>query len=396
MNCTCGHKNVTASAYIGSGIADLDQTLRLSRLDATSFKEFRMKKLFLASLLGSTIALSNLAMAADSDVAALTAAAKAEGAVNSVGMPDNWANWKGTWDDLASKYGLKHIDTDMSSAQEVAKFDAEKDNASADIGDVGAAFGPIAAAKGVTQPYKPSTWAQVPDWAKDKDGHWALAYTGTIAFIINKQLVKPGDEPHSWADLSKGKYKVAIGDVSTAAQAANGVLSAALARGGDETNLAPGLQLFTELAKQGRLSLANPTIQTLEKGEVEVGVVWDFNGLSYREKIDPTRFDVLIPSDGSVISGYTTIINKYAKHPNAAKLAREYIFSDAGQINLARGNARPIRAEHITLPDDVKAKLLPNEQYKNVKPIKDPAAWEKSSKALPQQWNEQVIIEMQQ
>jgi ABC-type Fe3+ transport system substrate-binding protein len=37
---------------------------------------------------------------------------------------------------------------------------------------------------------------------------------------------------------------------------------------------------------------------------------------------------VLIPSDGSVISGYTTIINKYAKNPNAAKLTREYIFSD--------------------------------------------------------------------
>lgn len=46
--------------------------------------------------------------------------------VNSVGMPDAWANWKGTWDDLAKKYGLKHIDTDMSSAQEVAKFEAEK------------------------------------------------------------------------------------------------------------------------------------------------------------------------------------------------------------------------------------------------------------------------------
>ncbi|MFF7707942.1 ABC transporter substrate-binding protein [Pseudomonas sp. NPDC007930] len=353
-----------------------------------------MKKLFLASLLGSTIALSHLALAADGDVQALEAAAKKEGQVNSVGMPDSWANWKGTWDDLASKYGIKHIDTDMSSAQEVAKFDAEKDNASADIGDVGAAFGPIAKAKGVTQPYKPSTWDQVPDWAKDKDGHWALAYTGTIAFIINKQLVKDADAPKSWHDLENGKYKVAIGDVSTAAQAANGVLSAAIAYKGDESNLAPGLALFTKLAQQGRLSLANPTIQTLEKGEVEVGVVWDFNGLSYREQIDPKRFEVLIPSDGSVISGYTTIINKYAKHPEAAKFAREYIFSDAGQINLARGNARPIRAEHLKLPADVQAKLLPNEQYKSVKPISNAEAWEKSSKALPQQWNEQVIVEM--
>ncbi|WP_277962369.1 ABC transporter substrate-binding protein [Pseudomonas sp. RIT-To-2] len=353
-----------------------------------------MKKLFLASLVGMGIAMSINAMAADVDLKTLEAAAKAEGAVNSVGMPDDWANWKGTWAGLLAKYGLTHMDTDMSSAQEVAKFDAEKDNASADIGDVGAAFGPIATAKGVTQPYKPTTWEQIPDWAKDKDGHWALAYTGTIAFIINKQLVKDDDAPKSWADLEKGKYKVAIGDVSTAAQAANGVLAAAIARGGDETNLAPGLELFTKLAQQKRLSLANPTIQTLEKGEVEVGVVWDFNGLSYRDKIDPTRFTVLIPSDGTVISGYTTIINKYAKHPNAAKLAREYIFSDEGQFNLARGHARPIRAEYLKLPQDVADKLLPNEQYKNAKPIKNPDAWEKSSKALPQQWNEQVIIEM--
>ena len=116
-----------------------------------------MKQLFLASLLGSTIAMCTAAMAADTDLKTLEAAAKAEGAVNSVGMPDDWANWKGTWDDLAKTYGLKHIDTDMSSAQEIAKFKAEKDNASADIGDVGAAFGPIAVKQKVTQPYKPSS-----------------------------------------------------------------------------------------------------------------------------------------------------------------------------------------------------------------------------------------------
>ncbi|EST15176.1 bacterial extracellular solute-binding family protein [Pseudomonas putida S610] len=353
-----------------------------------------MKKLFMASLLGSAIAFCTSAMAAD-DLKALEDAARKEGTVNSVGMPDAWANWKDTWQDLASKYGLKHSDTDMSSAQEIAKFEAEKDNASADIGDVGAAFGPIAIAKGVSQPYKPSTWGQVPAWAKDKDGHWALAYTGTIAFIINKDLVKESERPKTWHDLERGTYKVAIGDVGTAAQAANGVLAAAIAYKGDESNVAPGLQLFTKLAQQKRLSLANPTIQTLEKGEVEVGVVWDFNGLSYRDQIDPKRFEVLIPSDGSITSGYTTIINKYAKHPNAAKLTREYIFSDAGQINLAKGHARPIRAEHLKLPDDVQGKLLPNEQYAPAQPIKNAEVWEATSKKLPQMWQEQVIIEMQ-
>lgn len=352
-----------------------------------------MKQLLLASLMGSAIALASQAMAAETDISALEQAARKEGAVNSVGMPDSWANWKDTWQDLSGKYGLKHMDTDMSSAQEIAKFAAEKDNASADIGDVGAAFGPIAVQQGVTQPYKPTTWSQIPEWAKDADGHWMLAYTGSIAFIINKQLVK--DTPKSWADLKTGKYRVAIGDVSAAAQAVNGVLAAAIANGGDEKNIQPGLDYFAEIAEQGRLSLANPTIQTLEKGEVEVGIVWDFNGLSYRDQIDPNRFEVLIPSDGSVISGYTTIINKYAKNPNAAKLTREYILSDAGQINLAKGNARPIRAEHLTLPAEVQAKLLPNEQYAKVKPIKDAAAWEATSKALPQQWQENVIINME-
>ena len=349
-----------------------------------------MKRLLWVSLLGAAMAVGNPAGA--QDLAQLEQAARAEGRVDSVGMPDSWANWKDTWADLKRLYGLEHSDTDMSSAQEIAKFAAEKNNATADIGDVGAAFGPIAVQQGVTQPYKPSTWNQIPEWAKDADGHWMLAYTGSIAFIVNTQLVK--DAPRSWAELKNGRYKVAIGDVSSAAQAVNGVLAAAIANGGDETNLQPGLDFFADIARQGRLSLANPTIQTLEKGEVEVGVVWDFNGLGYREQIDPSRFEVLIPSDGSVISGYSTLINKYAKHPNAAKLAREYILSDAGQINLAKGNARPIRAEHLTLPADVRAKLLPNEQYAKVRPIEDAAAWEKSAKALPQLWQEHVIIEM--
>lgn len=120
-----------------------------------------MKPLFVSLLASSILCAFSAANAADT--AALEKAAKSEGQVNSVGMPDTWANWKETWSDLSSKYGLQHSDTDMSSAQEIAKFAAEKSNASADIGDVGAAFGPVAVAKGVTQPYKPSHWDQVPD-----------------------------------------------------------------------------------------------------------------------------------------------------------------------------------------------------------------------------------------
>ncbi|ENY70589.1 ABC-type transporter periplasmic binding protein [Aeromonas diversa CDC 2478-85] len=331
------------------------------------------------------------ALAAD-PLAKIEQAARQEGQLYSIGMPDSWANWKDTWQQIGSTYGIKHQDTDMSSAQEIAKFAAEKENATADIGDVGGAFGPVAVQQGVTQPYKPSTWSDIPNWAKDADGHWMLAYTGTIAFLINKDLVKKN--PTSWSSLLDGSYKVTLGDVGVASQANNGVLAAAFATGGSEKDLKPALDLFGKLAQQGRLSLNDPSIANIEKGEVEVGVLWDFNALNYRDQIDPKKFDVVIPSDGSVMAGYTTIINKWAKNPNAAKLAREYILSDAGQINLARGYARPIRS-NVVLPEDVKAKLLPAEQYASAKPVTDQAAWEQSSKALPRQWQESVMIHMQ-
>lgn len=315
--------------------------------------------------------------------------AKQEGEINSVGMPDTWANWKETWDDLNKKYGLKHKDTDMSSAEELAKFDAEKNNASADIGDVGIAFGPLAKEKGLTLPYKTSYWNKIPSWAKDPEGHWVIGYTGTIAFIIDKHNVK--NPPQSWADLKNGHYKVTVGDVMTANQAQFAVLAAAYANGGNEKNIEPGIRFFSDLAKQKRLGTGDISLSALEKGEIDVGIVWDFNGLGYREKIDPKRFEVVIPREASVMSGYTTIINKYSKHPYSAMLAREYELSDKGQINLARGYARPIRSD-VRLPEDVKSKLLPDSMYRNVYHITDFPAWENTTKQLPQLWQEQVLI----
>ena len=268
--------------------------------------------------------LSAAVWAADANVDALLKAAQKEGQVNSVGMPDTWANWVGTWKDL-QKLGIKTQDSDMSSAEQISKIMAEGENATADIGDVGFEFGEFSRKKGITMPYKPSTWDQIPAWAKDKDGHWCLGYTGTVAFIINKELVK--NPPKSWNDLLTGTYRVSVGAVGSAAQANYAVLAAAIAMGGNEKNLNPAYEFFAKIAKQGRLSMVDPVVANLEKGEVEVGMLWDFNALNYRDQIDRNRFEVLIPAEGSVTSGYTTILNKWAKHPNAAKYAREFILS---------------------------------------------------------------------
>lgn len=321
--------------------------------------------------------------------AGLVAAARAEGRVTSVGMPDDWANWRATWADLQRLYGLTHVDTDMSSAEQIAKIEAERANASIDIGDVGFEFGAIAKARGITRAYKPTTWAQVPDWAKDVDGHWALAYTGTIAFAVNKRLLK--DVPRSWKALFAAQPRVAIGAVGRAAQANATVLAAAHALGGSETRLQPALQAFAALAKARKLLSTDPSPALMERGEAEVFLMWDFNALSYRNKLpNAADYEVLIPADGSITSGYTTLLNKYSKRPHAGDLTREFIFSDAGQLNLARGNARPIRVDHLALPDDVKQKLLPAAQYGAARALQ-PQLWTEEVKKLPRAWQREVL-----
>ncbi|MBL8277736.1 MAG: extracellular solute-binding protein [Pelomonas sp.] len=335
------------------------------------------------------LATAGLARPALAQPAGLAEAARAEGRVNSVGMPDDWANWRATWADLQRLYGLAHTDTDMSSAEQIAKMEAERGNASIDIGDVGFEFGAIAQARGLSRPYKPSTWAQVPDWAKDAEGHWALAYTGTLAFAVNKRLLK--EVPRSWKALFAAQPRVMIGAVGRAAQANAAVLAAAHALGGDETRLQPALAAFAQLARARKLLSTDPSPALMERGEAEVFLVWDFNALSYRDKLpNAADYEVLIPSDGSITSGYTTLLNKFSKRPNAANLAREHIFSDAGQINLARGNARPIRVDHLALPDDVKKKLLPAAQYQAARALK-PQLWSDEVKKLPRAWQREVL-----
>lgn len=318
-------------------------------------------------------------------------AAVEEGEINSVGMPDTWANWEETWDELEEIYGLDHSDTDMSSAEELATFEAEKDNASADIGDVGIAFGPIAVERGLTLPYKTSYWEDVPEWAKDDEGHWMLAYTGQMSFITDTQNLEDGKEaPKSFQDILEGDYVLTIGDVETGNQDQFALLNAAVEFGGSESDLQPGLDFFQQLAKENRLNVTGNSLANLEAGEVEVGMLWDFNALNYADQINPDRFEITIPPV-SVMTGYTTIINRYAQNPHAAALTREYIFSDNGQDNLAKGYARPIRTGEYEMSQEAQETLLPEDAYEEIYQVEDTEVWEETTASIGQLWQENVI-----
>ena len=322
----------------------------------------------------------------------IIAQAKEEGQINSVGMPDTWANWVGTWDDIEEKYGITQADQDMSSAEEIAMFKQEGTDGTKDIGDVGQQWGPTAEAEGVTLKYKTSYWDEIPDWAKDDDGDWVVGYYGTMSIISNDDQVP--NPPTTLAELADGDYKVSIGDITAAAAAQHAVLAIAVALGGGLDDMQPAYDFITKIAEAGRLDVSDVSVARLESGEVAVGLNWDYNSLNYRAQIlqnnPDAKFTVSIPTDGSVQSGYATIINANAPHPAAACLAREYILSDEGQVNLARGYATPIRSS-VELPEDVKALRLPDEQYGDQVQSIDYDKWTDVTNELVTWYQENII-----
>lgn len=313
--------------------------------------------------------------------------AKEEGQVESVGMPDSWANWGETWTEIEAEYGITHADSDMSSAEELQMFATEGENGTKDIGDVGQAFGAQAIEEDLVQGYKTSYWDSVPDWAKGEDGKWMIAYTGATTFLTNTDIVE--NAPTSWADIKEGDYSVAIGDINGGnAQAA--VVASAYAFGGDLNNLDPAFEFWTEMAENGRINTLDILQQNFETGEVPVGVIWSFTAIPYKEAITQYQMQANIPSDGSIMSGYASVINKYAPHPYAAALSREYIFSDEGQANLASAGAIPTRTD-VEIPAEIQEATFSSDAYANAIPMEDTESYTKACEEVVSRWQEEII-----
>ena len=330
---------------------------------------------------------------AGEDIGELAKKAKEEGKIVSYGIPDDWASYGEMWKVFTTRYGVTHQDTDMSSAEEIAKFDAEKNAPVADVGDVGLAFGPIGVDKGVFLPYKVKAWNEIPEWAKDPDGHFAAAYYGVVSFIINPKLVK--NKPVTWKDLLRSEYKgkIAISDPRKAANAQYAIIAASYAFGGSEENIKPGLDFFKKLKANGNLKVIDANQANIQKGEVAIGLNWDYNGITFKRNLaKEVPLEIRIPLDGSTAGPYAPVINKYSARPNVAKLFMEYLFSDEGQILYAKSGAQPI-LERIRkkLPKDVRADLIPGYQYGKVNYIK---AWKKMpdiTKTIAEKWASEVL-----
>ena len=307
-----------------------------------------------------------------------------------VGMPDDWANWKSSWDAINKKYGIEHEDTDMTSAEELQTFDAEKDDATRDLGDIGRSMTPTAMERGVVQPYKAATWDSIPDWAKDPDGNWTISYTGTMTFCAISDTVN-GKLPTTWEELMDSNYKVSVGNVPSGAASQAAVISAAYAMGGDMNNLQPGIDYFIKLAKEGRLDPGDTTYARMADGEMEVcAAQYEYGSLNWRDNLKKDSGQellVTIPQDGALTTGYSLVFNKYSKHPYTTALVINYLLSDEGQIDRARGYAHPIR--EVDIPSDING--LDKELYKASITVDDISEFNDACSTVAKLWTEQVV-----
>jgi putative spermidine/putrescine transport system substrate-binding protein len=277
----------------------------------------------------------------------LVEAAKAEGQLNVIALPPDWANYGEIISAFSTKYGIKvnSAQPDASSQDEINAAKQLKGQGGApDVFDLGAAV--ALANTAIFAPYKVATWDDIPAELKEANGAWVNDYGGYMSIGYDAAKVPA---PTGVTDLLGAPYKgkVALnGDPTQAGAAFNGVVAAALGNGGSADDIAKGVDFFGQLKKAGNFLPVDPTPATIESGQTPVVFDWDYlnvaQGAKLKGKID---WKTVVPANAVVGSYYVQAVNADAPHPAAARLWQEFLYSDEGQNLWLKGGARPVRAD---------------------------------------------------
>ncbi len=332
---------------------------------------------------------------------ALIAAAKAEGKLNVIALPPDWANYGKMISEFSKIYGIK-VDSaspDASSAQELQAVKSLKGQSRApDVVDVGPAFALSGVEEGLFQPYKVASWESIPTNMKDANGLWWGDYFGVVSFGVNRNVVK--NAPQNWADLLKPEYKgmVALNGSPLGAGAAfAGVFAASLANGGSLDNMLPGVEFFAKLSKAGNFNPSSATSASLVSGQTPIVINWDYLNIAQAKKESgKVKIDTIIPFEAKPYGGYyCQAINKFAPNLKAAQLWEEFLMSDAGQLIYLEGFAHPARFNDMVsrgvIPKALMDELPPASAYKDVV-FADKAQTEKAQGVLKANWSNMVKV----
>ncbi|APU43241.1 MULTISPECIES: ABC transporter substrate-binding protein [unclassified Streptomyces] len=332
-------------------------------------------------------------------MAALAAAARKEGTLNTIALPRDWAGYGALIDGFQKKYGIRVTveNPEGTSQDEIdALKERRRDGTAPDVIDVGSTFGPPAARQGLLAPYEVAAYEDIPEEQKDPRARWYNNYGGYVSIGCDAKRVKTC--PSTFADLRRPEYKgqVALnGNPTKSGSAFAGVYAAALANGGSFRNIQPGIDFFAELRENGNFIPVESTPTTIEQGQTPISIDWDFLNLGYADDFRRKGADVdwrtAIPFDGSFAQYYAQAINRDAPHPAAARLWQEYLFSPEGQNIRLMAYARPVLMEAMeengTL-DKAAAEKLPTVEGTPVFPTE--AQQERAARTVDREWDKAV------
>ena len=294
-------------------------------------------------------------------LADLEAAAKAEGQLNVIALPRDWANYGEIIDLFTKRYPeitVNEQSPDVSSAEEIqaAKTNEGLDTAP-DVFDLG-----LAVALQNTDrfaPYQVQTWDDIPDALKESTGLFVGDYGGYMSVGYDSARFPA---PTKLDDLLGEKFRgsVAInGDPTQAGAAFAAVGMSTVQSGGELDDFQPGIDFFGKLNAAGNMLKLDVTSATVASGETPVVFDWDYLNAAHAKSI-PTWKTVVFPGTGYA-GYYNQAINRDAPNPAAARLWQEFLYSDEVQNLWLAGGARPARMEAMsdagTLDKALAAKL---------------------------------------
>jgi putative spermidine/putrescine transport system substrate-binding protein len=300
--------------------------------------------------------------------ASLTTAHAADNIAICYSCPEEWADWGSQLRGLKKSTGITVPFDAKNSGQALSQIIAEKANPVADMANYGITFAIQAQKLGLTEPYKPANFSDVPAELKDPDGNWVAVYSGAVGFFINKDALGDHPVPTSWSDLLKPEYKGIIGyyDPTSAFVGYVSGMAINLSLGGSVDDFTPAMSYLKELKKNAPIVVNQSSYARVLSGEIPILVDADFNALRGKYK-DQGNIEFVVPKEGSIAVPYVMALTKGAPHLETAKKVMDYLLSDEGQTLWANAYLRPARAS--ALPKEALAKLVPASEYTRVKPV---------------------------
>ena len=250
--------------------------------------------------------------------------------------PENWA--RPMFEEFEKATGIKVNFVRFSSGEALARVIAEKNNPRVDV-LFGGPVETFAAGvqEGVFEPYKPPSFAKLPERFRHSGGQWVAIADDPLVFMTNDKFLKEKGlkAPASWSDLLNPAYKdmLQMADARTSGTAVTRIFSILEVNGRDENKafaymkkLRPNVQLYTKSGGGGTLPVG--------LGQAGGGIFFIVDALDTKAK--GYEVTVSFPSEGIGSAAEGIALIKGAKNPELGRKLIDWATSPAMQGLFAR------------------------------------------------------------